>query len=45
MDMVRHFEGGGALIEQWPTNKDTVLFLDQKNPGYFPGKIGHYQKK
>ena len=26
-DMVRHFEGGGALIEQWLKNKDTILFL------------------
>jgi hypothetical protein len=26
-DMVRHFEGGGALIEQWLKSKDTVLFL------------------
>ena len=26
-DMVRSFEGGGALIEQWLKNKDTVLFL------------------
>jgi len=26
-DMVRRFEGGGALIEQWLKNKDTVLFL------------------
>ena len=26
-DMVRDFEGGGALIEQWLKNKDTVLFL------------------
>jgi len=26
-DMVRGFEGGGALIEQWLKNKDTVLFL------------------
>ena len=26
-DMVRHFEGGSALIEQWLKNKDTVLFL------------------
>jgi KilA-N domain len=26
-DMVRIFEGGGALIEQWPKNKDTILFL------------------
>jgi hypothetical protein len=25
--MVRNFEGGGALIEQWLKNKDTVLFL------------------
>ncbi len=26
-DMVRHFDGGSALIEQWLRNKDTVLFL------------------
>lgn len=26
-DMVRNFEGEGALIEQWLKNKDTVLFL------------------
>lgn len=26
-DMVRNFDGGPALIEQWLTNKDTVLFL------------------
>ena len=26
-DMARNFEGGGALIEQWLKNKDTVLFL------------------
>jgi len=26
-DMVRSFDGGGALIEQWLKNKDTVLFL------------------
>ncbi len=26
-DMVQGFEGGGALIEQWLRNKDTVLFL------------------
>jgi hypothetical protein len=26
-DMVRNFEGGSALIEQWLKNKDTVLFL------------------
>jgi hypothetical protein len=25
--MVRNFDGGGALIEQWLKNKDTVLFL------------------
>ena len=25
--MVRNFEGGSALIEQWLKNKDTVLFL------------------
>jgi len=25
--MVKHFEGGSALIEQWLKNKDTVLFL------------------
>ena len=26
-DMVRNFDGGGALIGQWLKNKDTVLFL------------------
>jgi KilA-N domain len=26
-DMVRTFDGGSALIEQWLKNKDTVLFL------------------
>ena len=26
-DMVRNFDGGGALIEQWLKNKDSVLFL------------------
>ena len=26
-DMVRNFDGGGALIEQWLKNKDTILFL------------------
>jgi len=26
-DMVRNFDGGGALIEQWLKSKDTVLFL------------------
>jgi len=37
-DMVRPFEGGGALIEQWLKNKDTVLFLgvweQLNNPGF-----------
>jgi len=37
-DMVRNFEGGGALIEQWLKNKDTVLFLGVweriHNPGF-----------
>lgn len=26
-DMVRNFDGAGALIEQWLKNKDNVLFL------------------
>ncbi|AKG69430.1 KilA-N domain-containing protein [Serratia fonticola] len=26
-DMVKNFEGGSALIEQWLKNKDTILFL------------------
>ncbi len=37
-DMVRGFDGGGALIEQWLKNKDTVLFLGVweqiNNPGF-----------
>jgi hypothetical protein len=36
--MVRNFEGGSALIEQWLKNKDTVLFLgvweQLNNPGF-----------
>ncbi len=39
-DMVRNFDGGGALIEQWLKNKDTVLFLGVweriNNPGFNP---------
>lgn len=26
-DMVRNFEGGSSLIENWLKNKDTMLFL------------------
>jgi len=37
-DMVRNFDGGSALIEQWLKNKDTVLFLGVweqiPNPGF-----------
>jgi len=37
-DMVRNFEGGNALIEQWLRNKDTVEFLGiwelLNNPGF-----------
>ena len=37
-DMVRNFDGGGALIEQWLKNKDTVLFPGvwerNNNPGF-----------
>ena len=37
-DMVRNFDGGGALIEQWLKSKDTVLFLGVweriNNPGF-----------
>jgi len=37
-DMTKHFDGGGALIEQWLRNKDTVLFLGVweriNNPGF-----------
>jgi len=37
-DMVRNFEGQGALIEQWLRAKDTVLFLgvweQLNNPGF-----------
>lgn len=37
-DMVKSFEGGSALIEQWLKNKDTVLFLgvweQLNNPGF-----------
>ena len=37
-DMVRDFDGQGALIEQWLKNKDTVLFRGVRerinNPGF-----------
>lgn len=37
-DMVRNFEGQGALIENWLRAKDTVLFLgvweQLNNPGF-----------
>jgi hypothetical protein len=37
-DMVKNFDGGNALIEQWLKNKDTVLFLgiweQLNNPGF-----------
>ena len=37
-DMLRNFDGAGALIEQWLKNKDTVLFLGVweriNNPGF-----------
>ncbi|MDF0606894.1 KilA-N domain-containing protein [Neisseriaceae bacterium TC5R-5] len=37
-DMVKSFEGGSALIEQWLKNKDTLLFLGVweqiNNPGF-----------
>jgi len=37
-DMVRNFDGGSALIEQWLKNKDTVLFVgvweQLNNPGF-----------
>ncbi|QDQ29277.1 KilA-N domain-containing protein [Chitinimonas arctica] len=37
-DMVKRFDGGSALIEQWLKNKDTVLFLGVweqiNNPGF-----------
>ena len=39
-DMVRNFDGAGALIEQWLKNKDTILFLGVweriNNPGFNP---------
>jgi hypothetical protein len=36
-DMVKSFEGGSALIEQWLKNKDTVLFLGAWEQIYNPG--------
>jgi hypothetical protein len=36
-DMVRNFEGGSALIEQWLKNKDTVLFLGGVGATQQPG--------
>ncbi|MBS1529804.1 MAG: KilA-N domain-containing protein [Bacteroidetes bacterium] len=43
-DMVRHFDGGSALIESWLKNKDTVLFLgiweQINNPGFNSPEFG-----
>ena len=36
-DMVRNFDGGSALIEQWLKNKDTVLFLGVWEQLHNPG--------
>ena len=36
-DMVKSFDGGSALIEQWLKNKDTVLFLGVWEQIYNPG--------
>ena len=36
-DMVKNFEGGSVLIEQWLKNKDTVLFLGVWEQIYNPG--------
>jgi len=42
-DMVKHFDGGSALIEQWLKNKDTVLFLgvweQLNNPDFVSNSI------
>lgn len=39
-DMVKNFDGGGSLIEQWLKNKDTVIFLgvweQMNNPHFKP---------
>ncbi len=36
-DMVKSFDGGGALIEQWMKSKDSVLFLGIWEQLYNPG--------
>ena len=35
-DMVKHFDGGSALIEQWLKNKDTVLFFERMGAAQQP---------
>lgn len=40
-DMVKKFEGAGALIEQWLKNKDTVLFLGVWEQIHNPGFNSH----
>ena len=35
-DMVRNFDGGSALIEQWLRSKDTILFLGAWEAMYNP---------
>ena len=47
--MVKHFDGGSALIEQWLKNKDTVLFLGVReqlnNPDFNPVQFDGFRKQ
>lgn len=48
-DMVRNFEGGSALIEQWMRSKDTILFLGAweslHNPNFKPHEFEGFKSE
>ncbi len=48
-DMVRNFDGGASLIEQWMRNKDTLLFLGAweslNNPDFKPHEFEGFKSE
>jgi KilA-N domain len=41
-DMVKNFDGGGALMEQWMKNNDSVLFLGVQDQ-FNNSDCGHFR--
>lgn len=48
-DMVRNFDGGATLIEQWMRSKDTIIFLGAweslHNPVFKPHEFGGFKNE